>query len=330
VRVIDKHRPLKHYQFPLNMQLMETEMDRRSALAGMAGMAAGLSLSGAGRAITGRRRRWGVQLFTVLEPLERDFPGTLREIAAMGYREVETIGCFGRDPAYVRDLLDRFGLVSPSQHIASNDIYAHFAAWARRELTREQIGAIYVEAFQIDKAMALVEGAIRQAKILGQRYVVWPILFEAQLADRDTISRYTQLFNRAGELCRAADLIFCFHNHDREFRKIGNDVIYDIILAETDPAFVAMEMDFYWVSKANVDPASYLKRYANRFRMVHVKDMAADGGFAVVGSGTLPIVKLIAMARDLGIEHFFVEYDRSDNPMDDVRRSIGFLNARAG
>jgi sugar phosphate isomerase/epimerase len=304
---------------------MEMAVDRRSVLGGLGGFVAGTALLGGGASAGRRAHRWGVQLFTVLEPLEQDFPGTLRQIAAMGYREVETIGSFGRDPHYVRDQLNRYGLVSPSQHIASNEVYAHFAAWARRELTREQIGAAYVEAFQIEKAMALVDGAIGQAKLLGQSHVVWPILFEAQLADRAMIGRYAELFNRAGALCRSADLQFCFHNHNREFRRIGSDVIYDIILAETDPRLVAMEMDFYWVSKAGVDPIVYLRRYAGRFRMAHVKDMSAAGDFAVVGLGTLPIRLLIETARDVGVKHFFVEYDRSDDPMKDVRLSIEFL-----
>lgn len=297
-------------------------MDRRQFLAMVP---ATLAMPWNASSATTRPMKWGVQLFTVLEPLEKDFEGTLQAIAAMGYREVETIGSFGRDPAYVRGVLDRCGLVSPSQHIAPSAVYERFAAWTRRELTLQQITDAYVAAFQVDKAMDLVVGAIKQAKVLGQRFIVWPILFEAQLADRAILRRYTDLFNKAGQMCEAEGLRFAFHNHNREFARLGPDVIYDIILADTDPKLVAMEMDFYWISKAGADPFHYLAHYPNRFRAVHVKDMSTTGDFAMVGSGTLPIARMIAAARTVGVTHYFVEYDRSDDPMGDILGSIKFL-----
>lgn len=272
-----------------------------------------------------RPQPWGVQLFTVLEPLEHDFDGALKEVAAIGYKEVETIGSFGRDPAAVRAAFEKYGLKSPSQHLAPPSLYAAFSAWARRETTTEGVRAAYSAAFTPQTVMPLVEQATISAKALGQTYVIWPILLEAHLADRATLDTFIGLFNQAGALCQREGLVFAFHNHDREFRTFGNDVILDLILKGTDPALVKFELDFYWASKAGVDPVAYFTRYAGRFRACHVKDMKPDRDFAAVGEGVLPIATFIGAARRSGVEHFYVEYDRSSDPLLEIRKSYGYL-----
>lgn len=271
------------------------------------------------------RQAWGVQLFTVLALLEKDFAGTLRQLAALGYREVETIGSFGRPPAQVRALFDACGLVSPSQHIAPDDVYASFSAWSRKEISTDQNRVNYLNAFTQERALAIVADAIVKAKALGQRYVVWPILFNQQIETRATLDAYLNLFNQAGDMCAKAGLVFAFHNHSREFAKLGNDVIYDLILANTNPRTVQLEMDFYWISSAHADPFAYLEKHKGRYFGCHVKDMAADGDFAVVGKGVLPLPRLLSAARNAGVEHFYVEYDRSDDPLGAIRDSIGYL-----
>jgi sugar phosphate isomerase/epimerase len=300
-------------------------VDRRRFLAasGAALLAAGCSAPLVADASS--RRRWGVQLFTVLEPLELDFEGTLREVARIGYKEVETIGSFGRDPAYVRGLFDKYGLTSPSQHLAPKPVYASFAGWSKREISTEQNRATFADAFRLDRAEALIEDGIRTAKALGQRYVVWQILLPPQLATRKIIDDHIRMFNHAGDLCAREGLVFTYHNHDREFGRVGNDVPYDLIVANTNPATVKLELDFYWAMKAKADPLAYLRNNPGRFKLAHVKDMAKDGDFAVVGGGTLDVPGLIAAGRQAGIEHFYVEYDRSSDPMREIRESFAYL-----
>lgn len=274
------------------------------------------------------RRRWGLQLFTVVAPLEQDFEGTLRAVAEIGYREVETIGSFGRDPAYVRGILDKYGLLSPSQHLASAELYGSFSAWSKRQITTEQNRENYVAALQPDKAAALVDEGIRVAKTLGQKYVVWPILMAPHLATREIVDAFISAFNAAGDACAREGLTFTFHNHDREFGRLGNDVIYDLLLKGTNPDTVKMEMDFYWFHKAKADPIAYLRNHPGRYRLVHVKDMAPDGDFTVVGGGIIDLKRLIGKARKArkaGVQHFYVEYDRSADPLKEIRASFDYL-----
>lgn len=295
-------------------------MHRRDFLLAGAGMLAGLALA------QPRARPWGLQLFTVLDPLELDFEGTLKAVAAIGYREVETIGAFGRDPGYVRDLLDKYGLHSPSQHIASKALYDTFAAWARKQITSAQVSEGYTRMLAVENAMAVVEEGVRNAKVLGQRHVIWPILFEAHLQSREMLDHYLAIFNAAGDLCAKEGLRFAFHNHHREFARLDGQVIYDLILAGTSSERVKMEMDFYWFAKAKADPLAYLAKHPGRFCACHVKDATPAGDFTTVGRGVLDLPKLIGAARGAGVEHFYVEYDRSADPLKEVREAYAYLS----
>lgn len=300
-------------------------MKRRNFLVTALGGLLATGCAGPARTIAPVSRPWGLQLFTVGALLAQDFEGTLGKVAAAGYREVETVGSFGKDPVYLRAQLDRFGLVSPSQHIASDEVYASFGAWTRKEITTEQNRENYERAFGPDRAIAIVRDAIGKAKPLGQNYVTWPILMPRMLTDRAILDTYIRLFNEAGRICREEGLVFGFHNHDREFKTIGDELIYDLILAGTDPELVKMEMDFYWVTKAGKDAIPYFKANPGRYYACHVKDMDETGAFAAAGTGILDLPKLIGAARESGVRHFFVEYDRSDDPMAVIGQAIGYL-----
>src|SRR4051794_4956752 len=96
-----------------------------AAAAGAAALGAACVRSGLARAAAARPI--GLQLFTVMANLEQDFEGTLKTVAGIGYREVETIGAFGRDPHRVRELLDKYRLVTPSQHLVPGKLYELFS-----------------------------------------------------------------------------------------------------------------------------------------------------------------------------------------------------------
>ncbi|MFD2500148.1 sugar phosphate isomerase/epimerase family protein [Rhizorhabdus histidinilytica] len=107
-------------------------------------------------------------------------------------------------------------------------------------------------------------------------------------------------------------------------------MILDLFLDNTDPDKVKFELDFYWATKAGADPLTYLKRYAGRTKLCHIKDITATGDFAPVGSGTLDVPTLIKASDDAGIEHFLVEIDRSDDPMGAIQSSIQYLRKTIG
>ncbi|PZU56993.1 MAG: sugar phosphate isomerase/epimerase [Sphingobium sp.] len=304
-------------------------MNRRDLLKfsalGLAGIAAGPAIAG-----KAKPRRWGIQGGTILKPLEADFEGTLRAVAAMGYKEIGTTGSFGRDPHYVREQFDRFGLTSPNNHCAPKATYQSFQGWVRREVDPEVNRSVYAATYDFENVHATFEDGINTAKILGQQYVMWPILLPHQIASRYIVEKHIKLFNELGDMCAKEGLTFAFHNHDAEFAKLGNDVILDLFLNNTDPDKVKFELDFYWATKGGADPLEYLRRYAGRVKLCHLKDITATGDFAAVGSGTLDVPALIAASDAAGIEHFLVEIDRSDDPLASIGSSIKYLRKTVG
>lgn len=244
----------------------------------------------------------GLQLYTVLEPLEKDFEGTLKGIAAMGYREVETLSAFGRDPRHVRELLDSHGLNSPSQHLEAGDLRT-----------------------APDRMEPIVEEGIARARILGQKYLVLPIVWPEQVATRELMEGFCKALNLAGELCASAGLEFNFHNHSTEFEPVNGYVPYERILKDTDPGKVKLEMDVYWFAHAKQDPLKYLAAHPGRYRQMHLKDATSAGGFAAVGKGVLNFPALLRAAQDSGVEHYYVECDSAADPMQVTRDSYDYL-----
>jgi sugar phosphate isomerase/epimerase len=240
----------------------------------------------------------GLQLYTVRGTLQKDFEGTLAAVAEFGYREVEFAGWFGRDPRDIRALLDRLGLDSPSSHINTELLRSN---WVR---------------------------TIEQAKELGNRYLICAYLSPDERRSLDDYRKFAELFNTAGEACRKVGIQFGYHNHDFEFQPLLGRIPYDVLLEETDANLVKMEMDLYWITKANRDPLDYFAKYRGRFPLLHVKDMdnTPKRFFTEVGRGIIDFKNIFAHARQAGAKHYFVEQDHTPGPaLESTRISFNYL-----
>jgi sugar phosphate isomerase/epimerase len=195
---------------------------------------------------------------------------------------MEFAGYFDRSAAQVRAALDTNGLSSPAAHIP----------WSA---VRDNL-----------------EGEIERAVGIGQRYIVIPYLQENERT-LDHYKRLVDTLNTAGEACRDAGLKMAYHNHNFEFEAVDGVLPYDMLLSQTDPELVDMELDLFWISYAGVDPLPYLKQHAGRFTMLHVKDLTADRKMAAVGEGAIDFAAIFAHAEQGGFKHYFVEHD---NPVD--------------
>jgi sugar phosphate isomerase/epimerase len=238
----------------------------------------------------------GVQLYTVRAAMRADMEGTLRQVARIGYREVEFAGYFDRTPEQVRAILDRFHLTSPAAHI---DIALLENGWDR---------------------------TLAAAHTIGHRYLVVAWTPQERRRTLDDWRRIGDLFNRAGEQARASGLGFAYHNHSYEFEPLEGRLPYDVLLEASDPARVKLEMDLYWITAGGQDPLAYFAKYPGRFPLVHVKDMAPDKRMVDVGAGSIDWRRIFAQRRQAGIEHFFVEHDEPPQPFDSIRRSFRYLS----
>jgi sugar phosphate isomerase/epimerase len=238
----------------------------------------------------------GLQLFTVRNLLQADFAGTLRKVALLGYREVEFAGLLGDDPKQIRDLLGRLDLAAPSLHVDYASLQGSPEKW------------------------------FETAHLLGARFVVCPWLDPPQRRTADDWKRICEALNAIGERAVRADLTLAYHNHDFEFADLGDGLRpYDLLLSRTDERLVKLELDVYWATKGKVDPAPLLRAHPSRFRLIHLKDMAADGSFTEIGRGTIDFDRIIDAALQCGVRHFFVEQDVSPDPLRSIEASIGFL-----
>ena len=240
-----------------------------------------------------RRYKLGLQLFTVRAAMRSDVEGTLKRVAAMGYEEFET---YGFDPEGMRyyglpaktfaQRLRDLNLTTPSGHYDLN----RFVSTSVDDLTH------YVDR--------CVEGA----RALGQTYITWPLVD----ADSRTIEKFKVVAGRlnvAGERIKKAGLQLAYHNHDFEFVEQNGQIGYDIIIKETDPALVKLQMDLYWVARGSkITPNEWFKRAPGRFVMWHVKDMhRTSRDYTEVGNGTIDFTRIWPDASLAGMKHFFVE-----------------------
>jgi sugar phosphate isomerase/epimerase len=262
---------------------------------------------------THRIERVGVQLYSVRGSLEKDFEGTIAQIAKIGFREVEFAGYFGHSPQAVHTVLSQNGLTSPSAHI---DYAIVEKEWPQ---------------------------TLDAARVIGQQYLICPWIEESQRNQPDGWKRAAELFNRAGEASRKAGIQFAYHNHTFEFQpaqSLGGKLPYDFLLEQTDPKLVKMQMDLCWITVGGGDPLTYFQRYPGRFPLVHVKDwakggsnnFAADLGSSVqgghmenVGAGRIDWKRIFAESGRAGIKHYIVEHDEPKSPFDDLRQSYEYL-----
>ena len=264
-------------------------MNRRNFIFAAAALAAGCSrdsdVTGSG---TPASARLGLQLYTVRDLMAEDMVATLELVAGVGYREVEFAGYFDNQPADVRRHLESFGLHAPSAHIG----YGDFAADVNR--------------------------VIGHAASVGHRFVIVPAIPDDERATLDDYQRHAENFNRWSEACNSAGLQFGYHNHEFEFEEIDGQVPYDVLLSETDPSRVTMELDLAWARAGNADPLAYFEAWPGRFPLCHIKDLDVKGNEADIGAGDVAFERIFAQAKHAGLKHGFVE---RDHPAD-ARASI--------
>lgn len=239
----------------------------------------------------------GIQLYTFRSELMKDPKGTLKIIADLGIKQIESAASnkglyYGLTPTEMKQTCKDLGMTLRSGHCGID------ANWQKN-----------------------IDGAAEA----GQEYLVCSSLpFSG-----DTIANYQRVaerFNKAGEECKKAGVKFGYHNHDFEFRKDGDQVLYDILLKNTDPALVNMEMDLGWVVASGNDPFAYFKNYPGRFPLWHLKDMKGKGSVEF-GNGGLDIIGLLKQSKQAGMKYFFIEQEEypAGSPLASMKLNMEYL-----
>ena len=286
-----------------------------AAVMGASGVLAEPAVAGTRRGGDGLHRvphnRISIQLYTVRNQLAIDFAGTLAALAAIGYRRVEHAGFLGRTAAEFKAALDAVGIWSSSGHVGIPQPF-DATAWS---------------------------ASLRDARILGSRYIVNPVFgidFSTGeiVRDRATWTAFARDLNRAGRMAREAGLRLGYHNHNWEFFRLTDDPSktgYDVLIEETDPHYVHFEMDLFWVTRGARDPVDLLRRLDGRVRQYHVKDMNQAGSFEDPGQGLIDFSRIF---RAHHVDEYIVERDDAGSPprapeaaLDTARVGYNFLRA---
>ncbi len=251
-----------------------------------------------------KKKKVGLQLYSLRDDMGKDALGTLKKAAEMGYYSLETASygdgkIYGMLPGEFTKRVKDLGMKLSSCHLGgpnyTKDTHAATMEWWKK--------------------------AIEDHAKTGMKYMIKPGL---KWPDKlDELKVQMDYFNAVGELTAASHMRFGFHNHSHEFTKIEDKMIYDFMIENTDPKNVCFEMDVYWVMKGGCSPVDYMKKYPTRFPLLHIKDEMEIGQ-----SGLLDFKAIFETGYSIGIKDYFVEVERYNfEPLVSVQKSYDFLAA---
>jgi sugar phosphate isomerase/epimerase len=223
----------------------------------------------------------GIQLYSVRKEMLTDAVGTLKQLAKIGYKELESArsvkgNYYGLRPKEIKKIAADLGMILRSGHV------------------------------HVDKDF---QRSIDSAAEAGQSYLVCSSL-PSKGQTIDNYKRVAETFTKAGEDCKNSNIIFGYHNHEYEFEKENGQVLYDVLLDNTDPNLVIMELDLGWVVAAGNDPLAYFQKYAGRFPLWHLKDMDTTKKQSTeFGKGQINVAELLKNAPKSGVKYIFVEQE---------------------
>jgi sugar phosphate isomerase/epimerase len=251
----------------------------------------------------------GVQLYTVRDFLGEHTNATLARLAEIGFEELEL---FHEDVAELATLARAHGLRTVSTHVPMTSLTNG------RRVRR-------------DEARAMFE-AMRPH---GIEFVGTYLPFNACRRNAEFWNETADTLSEVGNLAKKAGLRFFYHNHAVELTALPGGILpLDLLIQQTEPDTVSLELDVFWASATGADPVVLLERLGSRVALLHLKDQAPGAptvvddttmprdAFAAIGEGTLPIDALMRASRALEIRHVFVEQDHAADPLASLSRSM--------
>ena len=251
------------------------------------------------------RKAIGLQLYSLRDQFKKDVAQTLDQVRAFGVTNVELAGTYGVAPEKFKEQLDARQLKAISGH------------------------------FSYEQCRDDIESVAREAKLLGLEYAGCAWIPHQDPFDEKTCREAAAVFNRAGEALAKHGIKFFYHTHGYEFRPYRDGTLFDLLMAETKPEYVRIEMDVFWVVHPGQDPVKLLEKYGKRFELMHVKDMkrGTPGGFTghsdvtnnvTLGDGIIDWPNVFRAAKKAGVKWYFIE-DESPSSVVQIPQSLRYL-----
>jgi sugar phosphate isomerase/epimerase len=283
---------------------------RRRFLQAMAGGAGVAALGARARAAT-RRIPYGLQLYSLRHQLDKDVPGTLAKVKAMGFEDVETAGTYKMSVAGFAAALKTAGLQARSGH------------------------------FPFERLRDDAAGVVRDAKTLGASFVACAWIPHEGTFAREHVQKAADVFNGAARAAKAEGLRFAYHLHGYEFHPSPEGTLFDTLVAQTAKDGVNFEVDVLWAKAGGVDPAALIEKLAGRVPLTHLKDMKKGTAYTppvaslpddtnvVLGTGSLDFPAILKASEKAGVEIHFLE-DEHPESIAQLPHSLTYLRKLAG
>lgn len=241
----------------------------------------------------------GIQLYTFRKEMLADPMGTLKIIADLGIKQIESARSdqghyYGLRPKEMKQACRDLGMTLRSGHVHVD------TDWKK---------------------------TIDEAADAGQEYVICSSM-PSRGQTVDNYKKVAEIFNRAGEDCKKLGLKFGYHNHAYEFETRDGQVLYDVLLNNTDAELVQMELDLGWALVGGKSPLEYFTTFPGRFPLWHLKDMdMVKKQSTEFGKGSLSIVDMFKHAKESGMKYYFVEQEEyAVSPRDSMQHNMNYLS----
>lgn len=266
----------------------------------------------------------GLQLYSVRDAMEKDFAGTIKAVAEMGYDQVEFAGLFGHSAEEVKAICAEAGVTPISAHVAPTVVLPD------------------------------IEGVVKTYADIGCKYMVIPWMSGESLPGGPKYEQFLKDIKTIAAELKKYGMKLGYHNHDFEFAKVDGKYKLDILYADTTPDELQTQIDTCWANVGGENPAEYVKKYTGRAPLVHIKDFVGqksnnmygligggkteDNGaepaepfeLRPVGYGVQDVAAIIAAAEAAGAETVIVEQDQPSlgkTPMECAKMSIDYIKS---
>jgi sugar phosphate isomerase/epimerase len=233
-------------------------------------------------AMAQKKNKFGIQLWTVKQALAKDPLGVLKHLSNCGYKQIESFE-------------------------GANGMF-----WGMKNTEfKKQLGDLEMNMIashcDINKDFERKAG---EASEIGMKYLICPHIGAQKSID--DYKRFGDQFNKCGEIANKNGIRFAYHNHDYSFKAMAGGMPQDVLMNATDANLVDFEMDIYWVVAAGADPIAYLKKYPNRFKLCHVKDLIktpTGHESCILGKGTIDFKNILYIGAQNGLKFHIIEQE---------------------
>jgi sugar phosphate isomerase/epimerase len=275
-------------------------------------------------AVSNKKYPVGLQLYTFFNQIDDEVPGTLKKIAGIGYKEIESAfskkgGYYGMKPKEFTKLVSDVGMSWKSHHVTGAPFQRPANAKPITDANGNPIKLPPMRNLR-DNMQELVDEA-------AEGGIPYLVCASTPTKTIDEIKNSIEVLSKTGEACKKANITLAYHNHTGEFDKIEGQTqtAYDMFLSQLSPE-IKMELDLCWATKAGIDPVELFKKNPGRFQLWHVKDLNKEKQDpAPVGEGIIDFKRIFENADVAGMKHFFVEHDMPADPYASIRTSYNNL-----